>query len=37
MKLRKVFTLMAVLVFAIAVVACDTKKDELSRVDEIIM
>ena len=37
MKLKKVFTLMAVLVFAIAVIACDTKKKELSRVDEIIL
>lgn len=36
MKLRKVFTIMALLVFAIAVVACDTKKDKLSKVDEII-
>ena len=36
MKLRKVFTLLALTLFVVTIAACDTKKDELSKVDEII-
>lgn len=36
MKLRKVFTLLALTLFVVTIAACDTKKDDLSKVDEII-
>ena len=36
MKFKKVFTLLALLLFVITIAACDTEKDDLSKVDEII-